>query len=173
MPLEMDFTWTPFSSAPWAETKLQIGRTADPTQYSGSDFPNHQNAIDVLDISSFSQKTKLVVTHGAGVRNRQLHTWEPKAVCHSRVNEPIISLCLETQLKKSQTNREDWYLSQPWKIHLDASVFHFHPDVSCQGGTVNNVWILTAEADVVIIPPRPFLPWRRCVAWEWLQFLKT
>lgn len=85
---------TPFSSAPWAETKLQIGWTTDPIRYSGSYLPDHQSPIDVMDISSFSQKTKLVVTHWAGVRKLA----EPSFIHES------LRLCVCVSLKSKRAN---------------------------------------------------------------------
>lgn len=123
-------------------------------------------------ISSFTHITKLMVTRWAD-------TGELEASHRRGWAWPVVSLSSKwanhiSGHRDSVKEKPDW---QGRLVSLTVAknpalclIFHFHPDVSCQKGTVNNIWILKAETDVVIIPSRPFLPWRRHITPEWLQF---
>lgn len=157
---------------PLAETRLQTGWTMDPTQYGGSCLLSPQSTVEGLGISSFPHITKLMVTHWADTgeleaSGRRAWAWLGVSLNSKRAT------CIFVH-RDSVKEKPDW---QGRLVSLTVAkdpalclIFHFHPDVSCQEGIVNNVWILKEEADVVIIPSRPFLPWRRHITPEWLQF---
>ena len=113
-----------------------------------------------------TQIAKPVAAHRAGRKSWQLHTWEPEAGCVAQANSQSRVCTRRAREKESQTYRG---LTANLAGCLIVLV---HPDAPCQEGTANNVWISKAETEAVIIPSRPFLPWRRPMTEAWRQFFK-
>lgn len=157
---------------PLAKTKLPTGWTRGSHQDGCSRLLSRQIPTEVMDISSFAQTAKLMVAHWAdigdqGVPHIGAGVWLAVSLKSKRANH--ISVHGDSAQEKSDQRGRLVSLTVTENLAL-CLIFHFSPDVSCQEGTVNNVWILKTEADVVIIPSRSFLPWRRHITWEWLQF---
>ena len=112
-----------------------------------------------------TQITKPMVAHRADRKRRGSSIQGSLKLGVSLKSKSQSCVCTwRTRLKKSQTYREV-AANLAWCL-----IVHFHPDVPCQEGTVNNAWISKAETDAVIIPSRPFLPWRRHMTQEGRQF---
>lgn len=174
----------------WASCLLGVGSKGIPFSSASSkdqapdrmDRGSHQDGCsrllsrqiptEVMDISSFTQTTKLTAAHWADIGDQGVPyigagVWLAVSLKSKWANH--ISVHGDSAQEKSDQRGRLVSLTVTENLAL-CLIFHFSPDVSCQEGTVNNVWILKTEADVVIIPSRSFLPWRRHITWEWLQF---